>query len=212
MPVSGPKKKFQFTTDISVNNEKIEIVKETKLLGTYITNDLKWNRNTAEIVKRANQRMQILNRAAEFTSNINDLKRTYLTYVLSILDQSAVIWHSSLSQKNIRDLELIQKVAVKIILGKSYVNYKDALSKLRLKKLNYRREKLCLNFAKKCLKNEKVKHFFKENYKLHRMNTRSKNIFKIRKSKTKRFEQSAIPYMARLLNDEQKRKSKILNG
>ena len=101
-----------------------------------LCNDLKWNRNTAEIVKRANQRMQILNRAAEFTSNINDLKRTYLTYVLSILDQSAVIWHSSLSKKNIRDLERIQKVAVKIILGKSYVSYKDALSKLRLKKLN----------------------------------------------------------------------------
>ena len=67
-------------------------------------------------------------------------------------------------------------------------------------------------FCEKVFKNEKVKHFFKENYKLHRMNTRSKNIFKIRKSKTKRFEQSAIPYMARLLNDEQKRKSKILKG
>ena len=44
-------KKYQFTTDISVNNKNIDIVKETKLLGTYITNDLKWDKNTSEIVK-----------------------------------------------------------------------------------------------------------------------------------------------------------------
>ena len=153
-------RKFQFTTDISVNNRDIEIVKETKLLGTYITNDLKWNKNTSEIFKRANQRMQLLNRAAQFTSNINDLKRVYLTYILNLLDQSAVVWHSSLSKKNERDLERIQKVAVKMILGKSYLNYNDGLQKLRLKKLNLRRQNICLNFAKKCLKNNKVKHFF----------------------------------------------------
>ena len=203
-------KKYQFTTDISVNNKNIDIVKETKLLGTYITNDLKWDKNTSEIVKKSNQRMQLLNRAAGFTSNIHNLKRIYLTYILSLLDQSAVVWHSSLSKKNIRDLERIQKVAVKVILGKSYLDYNDGLEKLRLQRLNIRREKICLNFAKKCLKNEKVKHFFKENKNLHRMNIKSKKKFKERMSKTKRFEQSAIPYMTKLLNNEYKNKKKIM--
>ena len=203
-------RKFQFTTDISVNNRDIEIVKETKLLGTHITNDLKWDKNTSEIVKRANQRMQLLNRAAKFTSNINDLKRVYLTYILNLLDQSAVIWHSSLSKKNERDLERIQKVAVKMILGKSYLNYNDGLQKLRLKKLNLRRQNICLNFAKKCLKNNKVKHFFKESYKIHKMNKRSKNIFKVKMSRTKRFQQSAIPYMTKLLNNDYEKRKKII--
>ena len=203
-------RKFQFTTDIAVNNRNIEVVKETKLLGTYITNNLKWNKNTSEIVKKANQRMQILNRATNFTSNIHSLKRIYLTYILSLLDQSAVVWHSSLSKKNSRDLERIQKVAVRVILGKSYTNYNDGLQKLRLKKLNKRRENICLNFAKKCLKNEKVKNFFKENKNLHRMNKKSKPYFKERFSKTKRFEESAIPYMTRLLNNEYKKKEKII--
>ena len=171
-------RKFQFTTDIAVNNRNIEVVKETKLLGTYITNNLKWNKNTSEIVKKANKRMKILNRATNFTSNIHSLKRIYLTYILSLLDQSAVVWHSSLSKKNSRDLERIQKVAVRVILGKSYTNYNDGLQKLRLKKLNKRRENICLNFAKKCLKNEKVKNFFKENKNLHRMNKKSKPYFK----------------------------------
>ena len=154
--------------------------------------------------------MQVLTKASKFTSNIHDLKRIYLTYIQSILDQSAVVWHSSLSQRNRNDLERIQKVAVKIILGKNYLSYKEGLLKLRLEKLDCRREKICLNFAKKCLKNEKVKHFFEKDYKLHKMNTRSKNVFKVRTSRTKRFQQSSIPYMVKLLNNELKEKRKII--
>ena len=45
-------KKNQFITQLTVDNENIEVVKETKLLGTYITDDLKWDKNTAEIVKK----------------------------------------------------------------------------------------------------------------------------------------------------------------
>ena len=41
-------RKYQFITDFTVNDKSIEIVKETKLLGTFITEDLKWNKNTCE--------------------------------------------------------------------------------------------------------------------------------------------------------------------
>ena len=37
-------KKFQFTTDLKVNDKNIKIVKETKLLGTHFTVDLKWEK------------------------------------------------------------------------------------------------------------------------------------------------------------------------
>ena len=111
-------RKYQFTTNLSVNNKKIEIVKETKLLGTHITDDLKWNKNTSEIIKKAYKRMPILTNAAAFTTNRQDLKKIYLTYIRSVLDQSSVLWHSSLSQKNIKDLERVQKVAVRVIMGK----------------------------------------------------------------------------------------------
>ena len=67
-------RKYQFTTSLSVDDQPLEIVKETKLLGTYITEDLRWNKNTAEIVKKAWQRMQLLNRASRFASNKLDLK------------------------------------------------------------------------------------------------------------------------------------------
>ena len=92
-------KKYQFTTSLSVNNEQLEVLRETKLLGTYLTDDLRWNKNTKELVIKGYKRMQLLNTAAGFTSNLQDLKSIYLTYVRSILEQSAVVWHSSLSAK-----------------------------------------------------------------------------------------------------------------
>ena len=45
-------RKYKFTTNLTVNNKAIEIVKETKLLGTIISDNLKWDKNTENIVKK----------------------------------------------------------------------------------------------------------------------------------------------------------------
>ena len=113
-------KKHQFTTKQSVNNVELDVVNETKLLGTVITNNLSWNRNTEELVKKGFRRMQLLYRAASFTNSRVDLKAIYLTYIRSIVEQSAVVWHSSLSNENRKNLERIQKAAVKVIMGGGY--------------------------------------------------------------------------------------------
>ena len=56
----------QFTTRLSVNNQNIDVVDNAKLLGTVLTNDLKWDSNTNKIVKSANARMQILREISSF--------------------------------------------------------------------------------------------------------------------------------------------------
>ena len=63
---------------------------------------------------------------------------------------------------NIRSplLERIQKAALRVIMGKQYINYKNSLKELNLETLEKRRETLCLKFAKNCLKNEKLKDMF----------------------------------------------------
>ena len=187
-------------------------MKEAKLLGTYITDDLKWDKNTSEIIKKGFRRMQILNKSAKFTSNIHDLKKIYMTYIRSILEQSAVVWHSRLTKKNTNDLERVQKVAVRIILGKNYKSYKDGLSHLRLEKLEKRRQNLCLTFAKNCLKNSKVKNLFPRKTNLHIMNKRKKTIFKKKKFKGTRYQKSAIPYMTKLLNKYYIEKSEAISS
>ena len=75
------------------------------------------------------------------------------------MEQSCTVWHSGLTEENCQDLERIQKTALKIILSEEYKSYENALNILELEKLDERREILCLQFAKKCLKNEKIKNF-----------------------------------------------------
>ena len=47
----------QFAVELTVKGEKIQTVSETKLLGTVITSDLKWDKNTTKLIKEStNQR------------------------------------------------------------------------------------------------------------------------------------------------------------
>ena len=115
-----------------MHSAKIEVVKEAKLLGTIITDDLKWNKNTDVLVRKGYQRMQLLNAAASFTSSRQELRNIYVTFVRSILEQSAVVCHSSLTFENRKDLERVQKAAVRVIMGSRYTNYKTDLKKLNL--------------------------------------------------------------------------------
>ena len=123
--------------------------KEVKLLGTILTNDLKWDRNTEELVKKANKRMQILYKASK-----EDLKDIYVTFVRNILESSSVVWHSSLTKNNSIALERVQKMEVRVIMGSKYESYKKSLKTLNIDSLKARREKLCLSFAKKCVPHE----------------------------------------------------------
>ena len=91
---------------------------------------------------------------------------------------------------------------MKIILKNSYTKYEEALEMLRMESLEDRRRRLCLKFAKNCLKNEKMKKLFPLANKKHSMNTRSKEKFKVNKANTERYRKSALPYMQRLLNSE----------
>ena len=117
---------------------------------------------------------------------------------------------SSLTQKNVSDLERVQKSAVRIIFGKNYESYSDTLSELGMKSLAVRRNILCLKFAKKSLKIENFGHLFPLNSKSHNMKTRDSNCYKVSKSYGKRYQQSAIPSMQRLLNRDMKEQKESL--
>ena len=189
--------------------EKIEIVEEAKLLGTIITSDLKWRRNTEELVKDANKRMRILHAAANYTSKISDLKTIYYMFIRSKLEHSSVVWNAGITQEESEDLERIQKAAVKVMIRKKYEDYEKALEWLNMKTLKQRRQDLCLKFAKSCLKIDKVKNFFPLNHKNDK-NTRNHEIYKVNFAHRKRYQNSTIPNMQNFLNDDQKLKKKML--
>ena len=146
--------------------------------------------------------MELLRKVAEFTTSKEDKKIIYIQYIRSILEQSCVVWHSSLSKENSQDLERVQKAAVRIIMGKDYKNYEDALDKIGLDSLIDRRESLSLRFAKKCVEseNERCNEIFKHKQKPHTMKTRKEEYFTVKYANTERLKKSAVPYLQRLLN------------
>ena len=147
-------KNKQFSTRLSLNGKTLETVNEMKLLGTIITNDLKWNKNTHFLIKKAHARMEILRQLTNFTKSTKDRLQIYKIYIRSVVEQSAVVWNSSLTKYNERELERVQKVAVKLI-SKKDIPYKEKLIELGLPSLKERRNQLSVNFAKKNVSNMK---------------------------------------------------------
>ena len=200
----------QFTTDILLNNERIEMVEQAKLLGTILTRDLKWDENTNYLVKDANKRMIMLRAAAKFTSDKQVLKQIYYSRIRCKLEQSAAVWSSSLTQKNMEDLERVQKAAVRLINGKPYESYSETLKQLGIMRLSERRTVICLNFAKSCLRLENFKKLFPMHSSKHDMKTRHEERYLVSRSNGKRHESSAIPKMIKLLNKEYKEQKQSL--
>ena len=191
-------KNYKFTTRLQLNNEIVEVVPEQKLLGTIIQDDLRWDSNTSNLVKRANARMRLLHKLSEYKAPREDLKTIYIAYIRSILEQSAVVWHASLTLQNMEDLERVQKSALKIILKNKYIHYNQACELLSLDTLKERRQKLYLSFAQKSVKNGSM--IFEKNQKLHNMQTRKMEHFKVTQCNTERLKNSAVPHMQILLN------------
>ena len=198
------------TTAVELKNEPLEIVNEVKLLGVIISNDLKWHKNTNYLTKKVNRKMRMLHIAAKFTRNREHLKHIYKTFIRSNLEFSSTVWHSSLTLADRQDLERIQKAAVKVILGKEYSSYEEALSILNLESLNRRREAMALKFAKGSLKNENFSKLFPLREVKHSMMIRNSEKYFVKHSKTRRHRESAVPYLQGLLNRENIEKNQSL--
>ena len=65
-------KKYQFTTELKIEDEPIEVIDQTRLLGTIITSDLKWDANCKNIIKKANARMALLRKVSKFGAKIGN--------------------------------------------------------------------------------------------------------------------------------------------
>ena len=144
--------------------------------------------------------MQLLRTMTIFGASENDLKEIHISFVRSQLEQSATVWHSSLTEDDTQDLERVQKTALKIILKNKYDGYKKSLIKLDLDPLDERRENLCLNFAIKCTENNRMKFMFPQNEKKHEMDTRDTPKFIVQHANKERLKKSSIIYMQNLLN------------
>ena len=193
--------KADFATRLNIDNNIIEQVNVTKLLGVWIAEDMSWSRNSAEICKKAYSRLTMLTKLKYVGVTIEDLLNIYILFIRSCTEYCSVVFHSRLTVEQAASLERIQKTCLRIILGENYVSYEAALEMTGLQSLSVRREKRCLDFALKCVNHERNSRLFPLNQvndtPLH---IRNRETFTVNHATTDTYMLSAIPYCQRLLN------------
>ena len=100
---------YQFSSRLKLKGEQVEFVNTMKILGVVINSQLTRDDITKIIVKKVNQRLQLLRSVINFRSTIPEMVHLWKVYCLSILEQSCGVWGSSISEENKEDLERTQK-------------------------------------------------------------------------------------------------------
>ena len=158
-------------------------------MGIILTESLSWQNNTDYICQKARQKLWILRRMTKLGLKTETLLDVYAKEVRSILELAVPVWHSGLTRKQSLDIERIQKISFRLILGEKYSTYQQACKLLSAETLEQRRTKLCLKFAKQNLQSDNC--LFK---KKNKKNTRQKqSVVSEYKCRTKRFQNSSLP-------------------
>ena len=82
---------YQFATRVETNNTLMETLNETRLLGTILTSDLSWHKNSESLTCKGYQRMIILRKLYEFNVPQGDLVQIFCTYIHSILEYNDIL-------------------------------------------------------------------------------------------------------------------------
>ena len=117
------------------------------------------------------------------------------------MEYATPVWNVGLTKAHVGKLESIQKRALKIILGSEYSGYELALTKCSLVSLQSRRRDLCLDFAAK-LKSSNTFHKWLPQPRHSQVQYQLRNASNLSTlaCKTKRYQNSPIPYFVSLLN------------
>ena len=93
----------------------METVQTFKLLGSLLSNNMKWQENSTAILKKARQRMYFLRTLKVSKINCNVLHNFYKATIESVLTHAIVVWGGGVSKENERKLNSVITNAAKHI-------------------------------------------------------------------------------------------------
>ena len=185
--------------------EYLEVVEKFKLLGVVMRSDTRWYDNTNYICQKGYQRLWMIRRLKNLGATDQELLDVYFKQVRSVLELAVPVWQPGLTQQEVRQIERVQKCALHIIMGDTYIDYENALETLNCETLNTRRVKLCEKFAKKAASNPRFSNWFSLNtvppptiHTRHQRKTHSKYLPV--QARTNRYKKSPLPYLTEILN------------
>ena len=151
---------FQTLLTIPGASNNIELCFQTKILGYWLTSDVKPDKHVAHVLRIAYSRLWAISRLKSAKVSDDDILLFYTMKIRSVLEYAAPVFSSMLTLQQSSDIERIQKIVLKIILGQRYNEYDKACHLLSISTFESRRKQLSLRFALACLKSPQHRHLF----------------------------------------------------
>jgi len=126
---------------ISIANERVTRVFQTKFLGVIVQANLKWNAHINSVANKISKIIGILNKVKYILARAN-LKLLYRCLIEPYLNYCCIVWASPEKNSTLETLHRLQKRAVRVILFASYrAHSKPLFDKLNILNIYY----LCLS-------------------------------------------------------------------
>ena len=135
------------SSPLHVNNVPLERVKEFKVLGLTVQNDLRWNTHIDNITKKASKRLHIIRVLRNAGVPPQDLVKIYIALIRSILEYCCPVWSTCIPSYLSDKIEKLQKRALRILFPD--LSYEEALARTSLPRLDDRRNSLCAQTVEK---------------------------------------------------------------
>ena len=134
-------KKPSTIPDLLINDQVIERVSSTKLLGVTISKTLSWEEHINNITGKASQRLYFLRLLKRANVNMDSLLRIYCSLIRPTVEYACQLWHGGLTGEQSDTVEAIQIRALAIIMPDAA--YDLALQIAELPTLADRRRDIC---------------------------------------------------------------------
>ena len=170
-------------TELKINGCSLNFVDHAKILGVWLQHDLSWDKNISEMISKTNRRLYMLRMLKRFGFKKDELITVYKGYIRPLLEYADVVWNSSLTLKQTKTIEQVQRRAC------------------RIESLATRREDHCLKFAEGLADIERTKDLLPPTrLESHSRNLRNAHKISQLRFRTSRFKNSPIPHFIELLN------------
>ncbi len=100
---------------LTIMDNTVTAVESFRLLGTTISQHLKWDNHIESIVKKAQQKLCFLHQLRKFNLPQELLKQFYSAIIVSVLCTSITVWFSSATKSDLRRLRRVVRTAERII-------------------------------------------------------------------------------------------------